>query len=202
MKNLRHTLLLVVSIVFFIGCSKKKSDPSPSNNDNKNPTSTASAYLVFFDGTSAVKIEAGVDGVYNGAISSGSNSYYTTGGNFLKFPAFKGDVLYGANFGGFPSGSDAYDDYSVGANSFGSEATGTKGFIISYTDVNGILWSTSKGVGTQTNSAINITSKSAYSPLAQYYVLEGTFNCTMYNSENSNSKILTNGKFKSIFAYE
>jgi hypothetical protein len=204
MKNLFYLVLLFVLVL--VGC-KKKTTPSPTTQNqttaNNDPTSSAAYYLVFYDGTTAVKLEQSVGGVYNGFVSSGGNTFYKTGGEFdivnNFVPVYQGAINFGKNYGYFPNDSMVYYSFSTGPNSFGHETPKTTGFIIGYKDANNVLWSTDNGAGTQTGSVINISSVSAYNSLAASYVVQGTFNCTVYDP-NGNSKTLTNGKFKSMFA--
>jgi hypothetical protein len=203
MKNLFY--LSILFIVVMAGC-KKKTAPNPATNQTttNNPTSSASYYLVFYDGTNAVKLEQSIGGIYNGVESSGSINYYVTGGIFDVLenytPTYKGGISFGKNYGTFPDVGTVYNSFSTGANSYGHQTPQTAGFIIGYEDANNVLWSTDNGVGTQTGSIVNISSISAYSSLATSYLVQGTFNCTVYD-QNGNSKTLTNGKFKSMFAY-
>jgi hypothetical protein len=208
--------LILLVFVSFVSC-KKKEDPSPGNQTNntnnntntsadQNPTSTATYYLVFFDGTSAVKLEQSVSGVYNGSVSGGGTDYVTTGGGFYGLdenydPIFKGGISFGKNYGGFPDHDEAYNSYSTGGNSFGNESAQTTGFIIEYKDASGTYWTSDKGTADQTGSAITVNSKTAYNSLSLAYIIDGTFNCKIYDG-NGNSRTLTNGKFKTMMAYD
>jgi hypothetical protein len=215
MKNLFY--LSVLCLLAFAGC-KKKSDPSPANNTttnntqnqtgttNNDPTSTATYYLVFFDGANSIKLEQSVGGIYNGSESSGGLSFIETGGVFDVLenyaPIYKGNITFGKNYGTFPDRGMVYNAFSTGANTYGHETAQTTGFIMGYKDANNVFWSTNYGVGTQSGSAVNISSISTYNAnsLVQTYDVQGTFNCTVYD-QNGNSKTLTNGKFKSMFPY-
>jgi len=213
----KHLLYFAILLQIAFASCNKSSDPSPSSSatsttttsgTSTNPTSSATYYLVFYDGTNAVKFEESINGIYNGADSySGNNNYDYFGGIFTTLvnysPIFQAGIHYGNKYGisGPTAGLQYYNSFTTGSNTFGHAATTTPGFIINYKDSNNVQWLTDQSTGNQTGSAINITSISAYSNLSITYNVQGTFNCNVYDT-NGNKKTLTNGKFLTMFSLQ
>lgn len=206
MKYLLYPLILL-EIIYF-SCTKP-ADPTPSSSstntttsNNTNPTSTATYYLVFYNGTSPVKFEYGVNGLSNAITASDVGNLHNLISMFTPFPiSEKASLVYAKDYGTrYPTAGTIYDGINTGSYDFGSLTNTLPGFIINYKDENNTSWSTDNGSRVQTGSSFNITSKYYTTSFTSGFVLEGTFNCKVYDG-NGNSLTLTNGKFKSLFPY-
>lgn len=102
--------------------------------------------------------------------------------------------------GGWPYANDLKNYAKEGAYTFGipeTPAASTFNSEVQYTDATGTTWGTAFGTGAQSGASFNITD-TLHTTLgngAFSVKFKATFNCTLYNFNNSQTMTLTNGTY-------
>lgn len=206
MKNALKTILLFC-LIGMITFSCKKDDEDNNTSGSNQTDMSLGAFVCDKDGNAFEMIVTQSNDLIAGSSTSGSlkKLYFSSVRN--QSTEFFAGISMGSlsnpnaahpddtDFINFISLGDKVYAYEtgVGTNSGTSDGAGVWMYI------DGVEWSTSKGVADQTGSTFEITEVTVQ-PFTgdQYIKVEATFSCKIYD-DNGNSMVLTNGTFVGSF---
>jgi hypothetical protein len=220
MKKFKHSFWsLLILISFLYACSKESSEPvyPPTSTTIQVKLNNVDTTIYFKATNNGTAIQLYPDTIYTNVI--GDSSRKVPSGNeynpfsfVVKINSKTTPVSYTyPNSGGISfifdttgiSNSTAYRNliqvkaYSYGKISTKTTTKGVSGARVFYTDINGVVWASDKGLADQTGSSFVVNSYIDYTdPRAPgtYKKIKVSFSCKVYDGLG-NFKIFTNGSF-------
>jgi hypothetical protein len=219
-------ILIVLSIGLVFTACKKKNTSTPATTSSSTSTSSTTggsnpsvidinsndliSYTMggtnyFFEETTTNDIQSGVGSSKDINTSGGTSkasfdSYlYNTTTSKTYGSIEKGTLFY--NFTTMLLDSTSYSNFFKPLAYAYSPAGAIilNGCVITIYDANNVAWSTNKGTGLQSGSAISIIqNRFYYYGGDEFMKVYMTFNCIVYDG-NGNSKVITNGKYVGSF---
>lgn len=203
----KHSLYLALGVlVTFASCTKKtQSTSSSSNNNNTNNGITVNSTPQFtgsIGGTSYSLVNGTTYTNGTGSSKGGSNPKTATYSSYIVNAANSGININKGTIS-YPSTSSMPDTATFrlffAPNTYSYSVNYVNGVEVTWTDANGVIWSTSNGTGSQTGSTFKITAEQYANDLGyQDEKVLINFSCTLYNPGGTSMQ-LTNGVFVGYF---